>query len=102
MCSSDLKVVEWLIPNENRYWFRINNFNGQLWRNARKAAEPQRHLAKKVFDLDFLHVVLTPESEYAPMNGPWVGESGRKLLLGFLYWAEEHIESQSVPAVEET
>jgi asparagine synthase (glutamine-hydrolysing) len=77
---------------ETRYWYRINNFNGELWKRAREAAEPQRGLVGDIFDSELLRKILPSLSEKSVGQGPWVGESGRKLLLGFIYWAEHHLE----------
>ncbi|KPK11282.1 MAG: hypothetical protein AMJ56_06495 [Anaerolineae bacterium SG8_19] len=79
-------------PKEARYWYRINNFNGELWKRAREAAEPQRGQVGDIFDSELLRKILPPLSEKPKGQGPWVGESGRKLLLGFLFWAEHHLE----------
>jgi len=76
---------------EARYWYRINNFNGELWKSARDAAEPHRDMVSDIFDNELLQKILPPLSGKPKGQGPWVGESGKKLLLGFLFWAERHL-----------
>jgi asparagine synthase (glutamine-hydrolysing) len=74
-----------------RYWFRINNLNGDAWVRVRAAAEPHRDRVSGVLDPDLLRVILPPPPARAGAEGPRVPESGRKLLLGFVHWAADHL-----------
>ena len=76
---------------EARYWHRVNDLNGALWRRAREGAERNRHLVENVFYPDLLRIVLPPPNVNAAHTGPFIGESGRKMILGFMYWAEDRI-----------
>ena len=86
------EIMQKIRPSEHRYWFRVNNFNGELWRQARQSIDSEKDNVASLLDVDFLNTVIpSPLLKYHP-EGPWVGESGRKLLLGFLYWARTHLE----------
>lgn len=77
--------------SEARYWHRVNNLNGALWKRAREGAEQNRSLAEDIFDPEFLRIILPPPGIKTAQEGPFVGESGRKMILGFMYWAEGRI-----------
>jgi asparagine synthase (glutamine-hydrolysing) len=87
---------------EARYWHRINNFDGDAWKAAREAAEPQRPTVADLFDSNLLRTILPPPRERGKTTGPWVGESGRKLLLGLLYWSKDHLSDDRREAAKET
>ncbi len=74
-----------------RYWFRINNLNGDAWMRVRAAAEPSRDRVSAIVDPDLLRAILPPPPARAGAAGPRVPESGRKLLLGFVHWAAAHL-----------
>jgi asparagine synthase (glutamine-hydrolysing) len=78
---------------EHRYWFRINDFSGAQWTQARIAAEVDRLRIEPYFDTDCLGQVLPPPAQDFDPSGPFIGESARKMLLGFMYWAKEHLDA---------
>ena len=82
--------VPGLRGREVRYWYRINDFNGAGWRSVRALAEPGRESLRGVFDLTALESVLPAPRRFAPGPERWIPESGRKLLTGFLIWAQSH------------
>ena len=76
---------------DSRYWGRVNNIDGQLWRQARHAAEKNRPLVEEIVDPEVLRIVLPPPSVKYIHEGPFIGESARKMMLGFMYWAENRL-----------
>jgi asparagine synthase (glutamine-hydrolysing) len=79
-----------LSKTEVRYWYRINNFESDGWRSVRALAEPSRSKVQ-LFHAPVLDKVLpnpTPQRDGSPQR---IQESGRKMLVGFLLWAKDHL-----------
>ncbi|MEN7342384.1 MAG: asparagine synthase-related protein [Pseudomonadota bacterium] len=75
---------------EYRYWHRVNNFQGELWREVRADVEPFKRNVEHLFDAEFLNTLVPDPSIKYPPPAPWVSEAGRKMLMGLVYWSKEH------------
>jgi len=76
---------------ERRYYYRIFDFSNAGWAAVRRAAEPHRERLQEVFDPKVLDAYLPPPEVPIPMEQPIAEASGRKLLLGLMLWAGEHL-----------
>jgi hypothetical protein len=76
---------------ESRYWYRVNNLNGEAWRQVRRTADSSRERAAGVFNRDVLDAILPPPGQPVVFDGAGSSESGCKLLLGFVCWAGTHL-----------
>ena len=76
---------------ETRYWYRVNNLNGELWNEARVSSDDSRTYISCAFNqAEFDH--LLPESgRQISFDDSGATESARKLLLGYLFWAQQHL-----------
>lgn len=75
---------------EYRYWHRVNNIQGELWKDVRRDVEPHKSGIEHLFDADFLNTLIPDPALKYPPAAPWVSEGGRKMLLGLAYWSKEH------------
>lgn len=88
------EVRQRLVSSENRYWFRINDFSGPQWMRARMAVEERRERVGQLFDHEILNQVLPSPGSRMPEDGPYIGESARKMLLGLLYWSDAYLNDE--------
>jgi len=75
---------------ENRYYYRLYDFNGPGWSAVRREAEPQRQRVLHLFNKEVLDTVLPLPEHPLRMTDPIVDASGPKSLLGFLLWWKDH------------
>lgn len=78
------------LKQERRYWFRVNDFEGEGWQGARREVEPHRDLLSGVFDPSVLSQALPPPGGDGRGAEFHIQPAGKKLLLGLLYWFAEH------------
>jgi asparagine synthase (glutamine-hydrolysing) len=72
---------------ETRYWYRVNAFHSDAWRSVRRVVEPNRSKVEPYLDPSTLKDLLpSPDADHS-----LVSESGRKLLVGFIHWASNHL-----------
>lgn len=76
---------------ERRFYYRLYDFNGPGWRAIRRLAEPHRDKLAGLVDKARLDEYLPPpEVDLATRNGI-VDPSGRKMLVGLILWARDHL-----------
>lgn len=85
------KVRRAMRATEVRYWYRINNLDGEGWRAVRALAEPGRERVQHLLDPSVLDSILPAPGLPSVRPALRVQESGRKLLIGFLIWAQSHL-----------
>jgi asparagine synthase (glutamine-hydrolysing) len=76
---------------EQRYYFRIYDFNGPGWVAVRRLAEPYRERVLHLFDKDTLSELLPGPDVPLEFGNSITEASGLKSLLGLLLWSKEHI-----------
>lgn len=77
---------------ERRYYYRIFDFRNEGWQAVRREAEPGRRLLEDLFDARVLTELLPPPDRPIGDAGDGIIDiSGRKLLLGLMLWAQDHL-----------
>lgn len=84
------KVRRRFSRTESRYWYRVNDFDGDAWSGVRRCAEPLRARVDHVLRRDVLDTLVLPPDARA-RDSQRVPESGLKLLVGFMLWADQHM-----------
>ena len=77
--------------HERRVYYRVFDFNGPGWQDARHAAEPHRKLLYEFFDRTALDRYLPPAGEAMHVKNGISDYSGRKLLLGLALWVAKNL-----------
>jgi len=76
---------------EQRYYYRINDFNGGGWRAIRREADAHRAKLHDFLDPAVLNRVLpAPDAELQFEDG-LLSTSGLRTLVGVLLWAGDHV-----------
>ncbi len=76
---------------EQRYYYRVSDFDGPEWLAVREAAERLRGKATGVLRPDVLARMISPSGIQPGPAAKLKGATGTKMLLIFLLWASEHI-----------
>ncbi|HEU6453058.1 MAG TPA: asparagine synthase-related protein [Gemmatimonadaceae bacterium] len=76
---------------ELRFYYRLYDFNGPGWRAIRRLAEPHREKLGGLVDRARLDEYLPPPEADLPVRNGIVEPSGRKLLVGLILWARDHL-----------
>ena len=76
---------------ERRFYYRLYDFNGAGWRAIRRLAEPHRARLEGLLDMERLNEYLPAPEVNLPMRNGIVEPSGRKMLVGLVLWARDHI-----------
>lgn len=76
---------------ERRFNYRMYDFNSAGWRAIRERAEPERERLAGLFDMDALRAFLPPPDATLELAHPIFDSVGRKLLVGLMLWAREHL-----------
>jgi asparagine synthase (glutamine-hydrolysing) len=76
---------------DRRFNYRMYDFNSPGWRAIRRRAEPARERLAGLFDMDELRAFLPPPDATLDLSHPIFDSVGRKLVVGFMLWAREHL-----------
>jgi asparagine synthase (glutamine-hydrolysing) len=76
---------------ERRFYYRLYDFNGPGWRAIRRLAEPHRGKLEGLVDMTRLNEYLPAPDVDLEMRNGIVEPSGRKMLVGLILWARDHI-----------
>ncbi|HET7550522.1 MAG TPA: asparagine synthase-related protein [Gemmatimonadaceae bacterium] len=76
---------------ERRFYYRIFDFNGPGWRAIRRLAEPYRGKLEGLMDMERLDEYLPPPDVELKVRNGIVDSSGRKMLVGLMLWARDHM-----------
>ncbi len=73
---------------ENRYYYRVFDFNNEGWRSLRAEALPCFNQLSNLLDLDTLQVLLPSPDVNVKVKDGIMDTSGRKSLLAFSLWSK--------------
>lgn len=76
---------------EQRYNYRLFDFNGPGWLAIRQQAEPYRGRVLHLFNKDVLAEILPPPPVSVQFKDEITEASGLKLLLGLMLWSKEYL-----------
>ncbi len=76
---------------DRRFNYRMYDFNSPGWRAIRRRAEPERDRLAGLFDMDELGAFVPPPDTTVELAHPIFDSVGRKLLVGLMLWAREHL-----------
>jgi asparagine synthase (glutamine-hydrolysing) len=76
---------------ERRYYYRVFDINNPGWSAVRQEAEQFRTKAEKLFNPAVLREFLPPPNVSIPLSDGIVDASGRKTLLGLMFWAGRNL-----------
>jgi asparagine synthase (glutamine-hydrolysing) len=76
---------------ERRYYVRLYDFNGPMWKAARQRAEPYRKKLWTLFDKDALDDALPPPNADVRTKNSIVDTHGMKILVGLCLWSAENL-----------
>ena len=76
---------------ERRFYYRIFDFNSPGWQAIRRLAEPYRDKLDGLVDRDRLDEYLPPPGVELRVRNGIVDSSGRKMLVGLMLWARDHM-----------
>ncbi len=76
---------------ERRFNYRMYDFNSRGWRAIRGRAEPERERLAGLFDMDELRAFLPSPDATLQVAHPIFDSVGRKLIVGLMLWAREHL-----------
>lgn len=76
---------------ERRFYYRIFDFNSPGWQAIRRLAEPHRDKLDGLMDRDRLDEYLPPPGVKLEVKNGIVDSSGRKMLVGLMLWARDHL-----------
>jgi asparagine synthase (glutamine-hydrolysing) len=76
---------------ERRFYYRVFDFNSPGWQAIRRLAEPHRDKLEGMMDRDRLDEYLPPPGVELKVKNGIVDSSGRKMLVGLMLWARDHI-----------
>ncbi len=79
------------IRKEQRYYYRIWNFNNPGWVSVRREAEKHRQYANTYFNRSVFDEVLPPPDQPLGSDSALWDAPGPKLLLSFLIWAKQNL-----------
>lgn len=80
-----------VMSKETRYWYRVNNLNGELWNEVRASSDKFRDYISYAFNQEEFDLLLPGSGKQMDFKDPGATESARKLLLGYLIWAQQHL-----------
>ena len=76
---------------ERRFYYRLLDFNGPVWKMVRQKAEPHRRKLEAFFNKDVLDALLPRPQVDIRVPNSIIDLSGRRLLVGLCLWAENHL-----------
>jgi asparagine synthase (glutamine-hydrolysing) len=76
---------------ERRFYYRIFDFNSPGWQAIRRLAEPHRDKLEGLMERERLHEYLPPPGVELKVRNGIVDSSGRKMLVGLMLWARDHM-----------
>lgn len=76
---------------DRRFNYRMYDFNSPGWRAIRRRAEPERERLAPLFDMDALRAFVPPPDATLALEHPIFDSVGRKLIVGLMLWAREHL-----------
>lgn len=76
---------------DRRFNYRMYDFNSPGWRAVRRRAEPERERLAGLFDMEALRAFVPPPDATLQLEHPIFDSVGRKLLVGLMLWAREHL-----------
>lgn len=76
---------------DRRFNYRMYDFNSPGWRAIRRRAEPDRERLAGLFDMDELRAFVPPPEATLELAHPIFDSVGRKLIVGLMLWAREHL-----------
>jgi asparagine synthase (glutamine-hydrolysing) len=76
---------------ERRYYYRVFDINNPGWRAVRQEAEQFRTKAERIFNPAVLRELLPPPNVQISLSDGIVDASGRKTLLGLMFWAGRNL-----------
>jgi asparagine synthase (glutamine-hydrolysing) len=76
---------------ERRYYYRTFDINNIGWQILRRQIEPLRAYAGEFFEPDQFDAWVPPPGNRIRAQEPIGGVNGIRNLLGFLWWAEQHL-----------
>ncbi len=76
---------------DRRFNYRMYDFNSPGWRGIRQRAEPERERLASLFNMDELRAFIPPPDATLAVKHGIFDTVGRKLLLGLMLWAREHL-----------
>ena len=90
-----LAPLRTLVPRraraERRFYYRVFDFNSPGWQAVRRLAEPYRDKLDGLLDRDRLDEYLPPPDVELRVKNGIVDSSGRKMLVGLMLWARDHL-----------
>lgn len=91
---SKVESLKRLFPHrerERRFYVRLYDFNGPMWKAARRQAEPHRKKLWTLFDKDVLADVLPAPDADVRKDNSIVDTHGMKILVGLCLWSAEYL-----------
>ena len=85
------KLVPGRGDDERRFYYRVFDFNSPGWQAVRRLAEPYRDRLDGLLDRDRLDEYLPPPDVELRVKNGIVDSSGRKMLVGLMLWARDHM-----------
>lgn len=76
---------------ERRFYYRVFDFNTPGWQAVRRLAEPHRDKLDGLVDRARLDEYLPPPGVELDVKNGIVDSSGRKMLVGLMLWARDHM-----------
>ncbi|OHB60635.1 MAG: hypothetical protein A2Y12_02850 [Planctomycetes bacterium GWF2_42_9] len=76
---------------EQRYYYRIYDFDNKGWKAVRNKAEQYRKMVYHIFDKDKLNTILPKPQEQANLREEIADASGLKLLTGLMLWSKGNL-----------
>jgi asparagine synthase (glutamine-hydrolysing) len=76
---------------ERRFYYRIFDFNSPGWQAIRRLAEPHRDKLEGLVERERLDEYLPPPGVELKVRNGIVDSSGRKMLVGLMLWARDHM-----------
>lgn len=76
---------------ERRFNYRMYDFDSPGWRAIRRRAEPERERLAGLLDMAELRTFVPPPDATLELAHPIFDSVGRKLIVGLMLWAREHL-----------